>query len=130
MEGVRILALDGAGRVLLVRHSYGTRRWMPPGGGIARGEDALAAASRELREETGCDLRDARLLCISGEDLHGASNRVHLVRGSALGVPAPDRREIVAARFFAPDALPPDMTQRTAALLERWLVDRPEDGSA
>ena len=44
LAGCRVLALDREDRVLLVRHSYGSGKWMPPGGGLTRGEDALAAA--------------------------------------------------------------------------------------
>ena len=46
--GCRVLAFDEAERVLLIRHSYGSGRWMLPGGGVDRGEDPLAAALREL----------------------------------------------------------------------------------
>ena len=44
IEACRVLALDSEGRVLLVRHSYGTSAWMPPGGGMARGEDPVGVA--------------------------------------------------------------------------------------
>lgn len=107
VDGVRVLARDPAGRVLLVRHSYGTAKWMAPGGGLRRGEDPLVAAARELREETGCRLIGARLAAVVEENLHGARNRVHVVTGSAAGAPVPDGREIIAARFFAVDRLPP-----------------------
>ena len=30
LDGCRVIALDAAGRVLLIRHTYGTGRWMPP----------------------------------------------------------------------------------------------------
>ncbi len=60
LEGCRVLAIDGAGRVLLICHSYGSGQWLLPGGGIARGEAPLAAAQRELAEETGLSLATAR----------------------------------------------------------------------
>ncbi|HEY4454206.1 MAG TPA: NUDIX domain-containing protein, partial [Pseudonocardiaceae bacterium] len=53
---VRVLCLDERNRVLLLRwHDPfdGTSLWDMPGGGIDPGETPLAAARRELREETG-----------------------------------------------------------------------------
>lgn len=52
-----MIALDTASRVLLLRYDsrrYGTQ-WATPGGGLEDGEDFHAAATRELREETGWD---------------------------------------------------------------------------
>jgi 8-oxo-dGTP pyrophosphatase MutT (NUDIX family) len=58
----RVLLLDPAGRVLLVR--FEDRQtdyvwWTTPGGGVRRGETPEAAARREVLEETG--LRDFTL---------------------------------------------------------------------
>ena len=54
----RVVCLDAADRVLLLRWRDpvdGTHLWEPPGGGIEDGEKPLAAARRELVEETGLD---------------------------------------------------------------------------
>jgi len=117
--GCRVLAFDAQGRVLLVRHSYGSGRWMLPGGGVARREDPLAAALRELHEEVGCGLEQARLFGCVDEPLSGAINRVHLICGLVRGTPKADGREIVEALFHDPAALPDGM----AAQLERSLSD-------
>ena len=56
-EAGRVLLLDGAGRVLLVRGSDpgrpGSRYWFTIGGGVDPGESVAQAAARELFEETG-----------------------------------------------------------------------------
>jgi 8-oxo-dGTP pyrophosphatase MutT (NUDIX family) len=122
LAGCRILALDHEGRILLVRHSYGSGFWMPPGGGIGRGEDPVAAACRELLEEVGCLLQWAMRLDSIEDRLHGSGNSVHIVAGLTLDAPRPDRREIMEAAFFAPHALPEPMTTPLRAQLPVWLT--------
>ncbi|MFI6519433.1 NUDIX hydrolase [Spirillospora sp. NPDC050679] len=51
-----VIALDGAGRALLIwRHRFITDQWgwEMPGGRVEEGEDPAEAAARELLEETG-----------------------------------------------------------------------------
>lgn len=122
VEGVRILALDEQGRVILVRHSYGSQKWMPPGGGLKPGEDAVDAGSRELFEETGCSLSDAGVRAVLSENLHGARNIVHVVVGRTRDLPVPDGREIIAAEPFALDALPESMPAGFAAMIRQWAL--------
>ena len=122
LNACRVLAFDRAGRVLLVRHSYGSRRWMPPGGSIGRGEDPGAGAARELREETGCRLDNVRVLMRLEEVLHGARNGVHLVAGETADAPVPDGCEVTNVRFFAPDALPDDMPAALRAAMPGWIT--------
>jgi 8-oxo-dGTP pyrophosphatase MutT (NUDIX family) len=50
--GVRAVIADESGRVLLVRHSYGSL-WYLPGGGVEKGEGPISGLVRELREEVG-----------------------------------------------------------------------------
>ena len=129
LNGCRVLAFDQGGRLLLIRHSYGSGNWMLPGGGIARGEAPLLAARRELAEETGCILRDALVHAVLEEQLYGTTNRVHLIAGRAEGQPRPDGREIIELGFFGRDALPAPLSPAVASQIDAWfdvfsLLDR------
>lgn len=56
-EAVRVVCLRDDGMLPLIYLSS-VGGYMLPGGGADEGEDALAAATRELKEETGCIGRD------------------------------------------------------------------------
>jgi 8-oxo-dGTP pyrophosphatase MutT (NUDIX family) len=121
VRGCRILAFDITGNVLLVRHSYGSGRWMLPGGGLGRNEDAVAGARRELAEEVGCLLDDARLVTLLEEPLSGATNHVHLVTGRTAEAAIGDRREVIAAQFFMPGAWPANLAVSHQSGLDGWV---------
>lgn len=87
---------------------------------MPKGEDAVAAAIRELAEETGCQLDQARLVAVEEEDLHGATNVVHVVVGMVCGQPRPASAEIAAAAFFPLAALPEDMPPHLCRALPGW----------
>ena len=120
-SGVCMVAVDD-GQVLLVRHSYGHRRWTLPSGGLKSGEDPAETARREFAEELGGDLADLASVGSSVVTLMGAPDTVHLFRGKPSGAIRIDGREIVAAQWFAADALPPETSsttrRRIAAALE------------
>jgi ADP-ribose pyrophosphatase YjhB (NUDIX family) len=123
ITGVVVLARDGEGRVLLVRHSYGSGLWTLPGGGLRKGEDPASGAAREFAEELHCASGPLTLLGIHEGTLHGAPSRMHVFTSTVSEDPRPDRREIAEARFFAVDALPEDAGSRVAVGL-RMLEQR------
>jgi 8-oxo-dGTP pyrophosphatase MutT (NUDIX family) len=121
--GVRAAVFDGAGRVLLVRHSYAPG-WHLPGGGVEPGETLHAALARELEEEGGVRIAGA-------PRLHGlfynpgASRRDHVavfvVRDFERDGPHRPSLEIREVDFFSPDALPEGTTAGTRRRLDEIL---------
>ena len=121
VRGCRVVVIDRDDRVLLIRHSYGNPRWMLPGGGMRRSESACAAAAREAREEAGVVIDAAVEIDSVTRMAHGSGNAVTVVAGWSDDVPRPDGREIVAAAFFALDALPADCAPDLPELLPDYL---------
>lgn len=74
--GVRVLVQNHRDEILLVKHNY-VPGWHLPGGGIDPGEDALAAARREVFEETGIsELNDLKFISLNLN--RTVSNRDHV----------------------------------------------------
>lgn len=113
--GVRGIVLDQEGRVLLVRHSYGSEGWGFPGGGPGRRERLADTIVREVREETGVRCQVENLLGIYDSFHEGKSDHVALFICRAPGgsQPRPTSPEIVASAFFPFDNLPPQASQGT-----------------
>ena len=123
LAGVSLVISDDAGRVMLVRHSYGSREWSFPGGGLARGEDPEAAARRELREELGCEAADIGLIATEEEKLSGAPHTAFVFAVTLAGEPKPDRREVLEVMYFAADDFPEGLlpvTNRRFASWRQW----------
>lgn len=118
--GVRAACFDEAGRLFLVRHSY-VPGWHLPGGGIERGETALEALAKEMREEGNLvPGAPPRLVHVYFNRQTSRRDHVLLYRceGVTQSAPRLKDREIVEASFFALDALPADTTAATRRRLE------------
>jgi ADP-ribose pyrophosphatase YjhB (NUDIX family) len=121
IRGVSAVLRDEAGRILLVRHSYGAPGWALPGGGCGRREDPWLTVRRELDEELGLAIANLELLATLEETLSGAPHTAFVFVGRAMGEPRPDLREIVEARWFALTELPHGLSapvRRRLGLLE------------
>jgi ADP-ribose pyrophosphatase len=103
-----VLPLDDSGRtprVLLerqYRYAAGRRMWELPAGRVDPGENQLAAAKRELIEETG--YRASRwqkaLFFYVSPGFLDESMTVYLASGLKEGVAEPEEDERIAVRFF------------------------------
>ncbi len=97
-------------QVLLVRHTYGRRRWDVPGGSVKRGEPPLEAARREMHEELGLGGAEwVKIGEIRGQMDH-RRDTIHCFwaevgAGARLTL---DRGEIDAAAWFVTTDLPGD----------------------
>lgn len=117
--GVRAACFNDRGEVFLVRHTY-VPGWYLPGGGVERGETALEAILKEIREEGNLEAVAPPALFNAYYNRH-VSRRDHVllyritVEQTAL---RPADREIAESGFFDPQTLPDDTTRATRLRLE------------
>ena len=126
--GVRGLARDGEGRVLLIKHTY-TSGWHMPGGGVERGETCEEALAREMVEEAGVELTGPpRLRSIHSSEASFRGDHILFYEiGDWRAVKATSRGEIAALEWFAADNLPRDVTSGTARRIAETLTGAPPD---
>ena len=125
--GVRVIACNDAGEVLLVRHGY-TPGWHLPGGGVDHHETLEEAGRRELLEETGYRAEGGlQLLGVSYNRRQWKGDHVTVYRASSLVLEREIQPglEIAQIGFFATDALPEGTTPGTRALLAEWQAGCP-----
>jgi ADP-ribose pyrophosphatase YjhB (NUDIX family) len=116
--GVRGVALDDQGRVLLVRHTY-VEGWFFPGGGVEHNETAIEALGREMAEEGGVTMAGMPQLVGCYANAPGFPNDHVLLYRLPRWEPCPPTSdgEIAERGFFALDALPEGVTAGTRARL-------------
>ncbi len=131
--GVRAIAFDPEGRVALVRHTY-LHGWYLPGGGVKKGESAMAAIRRELAEEVG--IAEYRVECVLGayharvehKDDHVIVYVVQVPAGAAGSLRGADALEIAEAAWFPLDRLPDGLSPATRRRLDEFRSGAVADG--
>jgi ADP-ribose pyrophosphatase len=102
-----MLAADDEGRILLVRQfrlAAGASIWELPAGRVDPGETVLAAAKRELREETGYRARRWRKLVsfYASPGYVAEKMTIFLATSLTAGQATPMEDERIETRWFAP----------------------------
>ncbi|MEW9547253.1 NUDIX domain-containing protein [Nonomuraea sp. NPDC050783] len=118
MVGVTGLVRDGEGRLLVLRHRLWpeSRPWGFPTGYARRGETFEETVRREVREETGLDVRVGRLLRVrSGFALRAEIAYEAVLTGGTLRL---DPLEILEARWCPAGHLPEGLQPAHRELLE------------
>ena len=105
MVGVSGVLLNEENRVLLLRHRFHNNRiWGLPGGWLSPGETIYDCWRREVKEELALETSVEATIC------HRATRKVlefYLLGRISGGQMKIDPVEILEARFFAADELPP-----------------------
>ena len=114
---VRAVIFNPAGEILLVREAS-DGRWSLPGGWADVGYSPREVAVKEVREETGLTVTPTRLLAVLDKRLHAHPPALEYTyklfiectpENDQAGPPAFD---ILEARFFAEDRIPPLSLER------------------
>jgi 8-oxo-dGTP pyrophosphatase MutT (NUDIX family) len=117
--GVKCLLTDGDS-VLLVRHTYGDRRWDLPGGTLKRGEEPVAGARREIAEELGLTIDDWDALGELSACVGHRHDELYCFRAELR---APDltlqKRELATARWFPRAEVPAKVARYVGPIMAR-----------
>lgn len=112
---------DGDGRVLCVRQNYGDRLWTTPGGRLENDETPVAAVVREVKEETGLDVKPSSFAGVFWKsyafDL--VFSFICEIEGDNPLQVALD--EIADCAYFAPGCLPSPMSLNTSVRIREAL---------
>jgi 8-oxo-dGTP diphosphatase len=117
---VGIIITNADGKVLLLEHILRPGSgWGIPGGFINHGEQPETAARREIREETGIELENLRMLRVRTIDRHIEI----LFRAESNEEARVESREIKNLGWFAVGKMPEEMSRIQRSIVEKVLRD-------
>ena len=117
-RGVKLVLSDYSGRLLLVRHTYGSRHWTFPGGGVHSDESPLDAALREAAEELGTVPDQVELLGSHPVQSMRRREVISVFLGYTEGVLlTPSQIELDSVGWFPASRLPDDRDPNVATAL-------------
>ncbi len=123
LMGAAAVILNTAGKVLMVKHTYGKRNWELPGGRGEGGESPADTAIREVREETSLQVS---ALHMTGYYFDRATGGLHFVYRCVSRdeneAPVPDGAEISECAYWLPDALPRPISDFTVLRIQDALA--------
>jgi ADP-ribose pyrophosphatase YjhB (NUDIX family) len=106
--------------ILLIRNTYGRKRWTFPGGRMARGETAENAIRREVLEEVGLHLDHLQNIGAIESTADYKKDRVEVFTGISQNQQVIiDIAEILEARWFHPRHLPP-LSPSATRIMALW----------
>lgn len=129
---IRAVVLDAEGNVLLVREKE-DGLWTLPGGWVDVGESPSESIEREVREESGYEVRAVRLLALWDRDRHPHPPMPFHVYKIVFqcqllgGDPLEASTETDGVGFFTRDKLPELSLGRVTPGQVAWLVERATD---
>lgn len=126
--GVRVAITNRNNEILLVRHNYWSG-WHFPGGGVDHGETAIAAARREVQEETGLigiHFGPDPILYFN-QDISDRDHILFYQAQTSCDEIIKKSAEIAEVRFFDLDNLPQNIDKNTLQRIEENV--KQNDGS-
>lgn len=106
--GVAVVVMRGDMVLLTQREDF--ECWCNPGGAIELGESMHAAALREVREETGIEVRLTRMIGIISRPFWKLANHIVLFAAEPLSeTMQPQKGEVLALQYFHYQQLPAPM---------------------
>jgi ADP-ribose pyrophosphatase YjhB (NUDIX family) len=120
---VALVFIEQDGSLLLAKQRYGRCYWSLPGGTMEPGEPIDETARREVKEETGLDIRVGRLVGLYSKP--GEAALAVCFAGEVVGGTLRPGHEISQCRFFPYDALPGPVREHMHQRLEDFRSDLP-----